>query len=83
MTWGLQVSRSNWWVAAAVLLSIFMDGCLSASGGGSGTVPFSDLSINPSVQIDWPNDAHGSAEQRGFGRVCSAKGKSGRNKHSH
>jgi len=39
---------------AGVVLAMLTTGCLSASGGSSGNVPLSDLSTNPTIQIDWP-----------------------------
>jgi hypothetical protein len=39
---------------AVMMLAMLITGCLSASGGGSGNVPLSDFSTNPTVRIDWP-----------------------------
>ncbi|MCL4790272.1 MAG: hypothetical protein KJ070_26400 [Verrucomicrobia bacterium] len=41
-------------LVAVMMLAMLTTGCLSALGGGSGNVPLSDLSTNPTVQIDWP-----------------------------
>jgi hypothetical protein len=39
---------------AAIMLATLTTGCWSALDGSSGNVPLSDLSTNPTVQIDWP-----------------------------